>query len=174
MSELQLMVLLTCSRNSSVVIEPIAQAFTPSLLLSRLDMSSYDLILDCSDNARTRYLLNDACVAHDKILVSGAAIRIDGQLICWNLPAPSQAAAATATLAATEKSASRRGPCYRCVFPADDLDKTESQNCEDEGVLGPVTGVIGSLMATEAISLLTGQHGRSLSVSRVYLLSAKA
>lgn len=118
-------------------------AFTPSLVTT-LDFDSFDLALDCSDNPLTRYLLNDACVAHQKTLISGAAIRLDGQLVCWNLPPPA--------------GAQSRGPCYRCVFP--EVKDAESQRCEDEGVLGTVTGVIGTMMATEAIRYLTGQHGQ--------------
>lgn len=125
-------------------------AFTPSLL-SSIPFASYDLVLDCTDNSRTRYLINDACVAFGKTLVSGAAIRLDGQVVCWNLPPAS---------ASEGKAEVERGPCYRCVFPAEDLNKAESQNCEDEGVLGSVTGVIGTLMVNEAIRLLTKQHGQ--------------
>ena len=121
-----------------------AFALTPlKLTASELDFPSFDLVLDCSDNANTRYLLNDACVAHSKVLVSGAAIRFEGQVVLWNLPAYGQQPA---------------GPCYRCVFP-ESSSASASQNCEDEGVLGSVTGVIGTLMASEAVKYLTGLHG---------------
>jgi adenylyltransferase/sulfurtransferase len=131
-------------RNSSVVVQPIYRSLSPSVLLSAdLDFNSFDLILDCSDNAATRYLLNDACVEHSKVLVSGAAIRLEGQLVVWNLP--------------FTEGQTTRGPCYRCVFPETGTEQA-SQNCEDEGVLGTVTGTIGTLMAAEAIKLLTGMH----------------
>jgi len=87
--------------------------------------------------------LNDACVAYDKVLLSGAAIRMDGQVVLWNLPL----------------AAGTRGPCYRCVFPESAASTADSQNCEDEGVLGSVTGVIGTLMASEAIKYLVGLYG---------------
>jgi adenylyltransferase/sulfurtransferase len=145
-------------RNSSVVVQPIYRSLSPSVLLSReLDFDSFDLILDCSDNAATRYLLNDACVQHGKVLVSGAAIRLEGQLVVWNLP--------------PAEGQTTRGPCYRCVFPKTGTERA-SQNCEDEGVLGTVTGTIGTLMAAEAIKLLTGMHRelyRSLRPSRAWI-----
>jgi molybdopterin/thiamine biosynthesis adenylyltransferase len=140
-------------RNSLVDVKPLHDSLSPSILLSlNLDFPSFDLILDCSDNAPTRYLLNDACVAYNKILVSGAAIRLEGQLVNWNLPAPG--------------NSTERGPCYRCVFP-EAATSQDSQNCEDEGVLGTVTGTIGTMMAAEAIKLLTGLHGPSLSSPHV-------
>jgi len=106
------------------------------------------LILDCTDNAQTRYLLNDACVAYDKVLLSGAAIRMDGQVVFWNLPSA---------------DGKNRGPCYRCVFPEVATSDQSAQNCEDEGVLGSVTGVIGTLMASEALKFVVGLHGKSAS-----------
>ena len=105
----------------------------------------YDLVLDCTDNASTRHRINAACVDRGITLVSGAAIRTDGQLSVWNLALADGA----------------RGPCYACVFPPSSAVDEASQRCEDEGVLGPVTGVIGTLMACEAIRLLTGSHGAS-------------
>ena len=71
---------------------------------------------------------------------------MDGQVVLWNLP-PSDSEA--------------RGPCYRCVFPETPSATQDSQNCEDEGVMGSVTGVIGTLMASEAIKYLVGLHGLS-------------
>lgn len=72
---------------------------------------------------------------------------MDGQVVLWNLP-PSES--------------ETRGPCYRCVFPETPSATQDSQNCEDEGVMGSVTGVIGTLMASEAIKYLVGLHGLSL------------
>ena len=93
-----------------------------------------DLVLDCSDNFPTRYAVNAACVASRKPLVSGAAIRFEGQLLVVD---PRSADA----------------PCYACIFPD---HGAEAERCEDAGVLGPVVGVIGSLQALSAIKLLTG------------------
>lgn len=92
-----------------------------------------DVVLDCSDNFPTRHAVNAACVAARKPLVSGAAIRLEGQLAVFDL---------------------RRGPpCYACVFGS---DGPPAERCEDAGVLGPVVGVIGSLQALAALQLLLG------------------
>lgn len=104
---------------------------------------SFDLIVDASDNVATRYLLNDLCVLQRKPLVSGSALRWDGQLTVYNF---------------------NGGPCYRCIFPRPPPPETVT-NCSDGGVLGPVTGVIGSLQALEVIKILLDQReGRLLSV----------
>lgn len=113
------------------------EALTPQNAVSLL--SSYDIILDCTDNAPTRYLLSDTAVALGKPLVSGAAQKFEGQLCTYNL--------------------GDNGPCYRCLFPkppAPDMVGT----CEETGILGAVTGIIGSLQALEAIKIITGLHGR--------------
>ncbi|KZO95344.1 hypothetical protein CALVIDRAFT_516108 [Calocera viscosa TUFC12733] len=102
-------------------------------------ISSYDIVLDCTDNPPTRYLISDACVALDKPLVSGAAIRYDGQLCVYNLPLQS----------------GDRGPCYRCLWPTPPRQE-EVGTCEEIGVLGTVTGMIGVLQAQTAIQLIVG------------------
>jgi molybdopterin/thiamine biosynthesis adenylyltransferase len=95
-----------------------------------------DVVLDSSDNFPTRHAVNRACVAARKPLVSGAAIRLEGQLAVFDL--------------------ARGGPCYACLFP----DQGEAQEtCEEAGILGPVTGVIGSLQALAALKLLLGIGG---------------
>ncbi|NVK21777.1 MAG: molybdopterin-synthase adenylyltransferase MoeB [Kangiellaceae bacterium] len=92
-----------------------------------------DLIIDCSDNFKTRFAINEACVKSFKPLVSGAAIRFEGQLAVFNL---------------TSQSA-----CYQCLYQPDiQLD----ENCFDQGVLSPIVGTIGTLQATEALKILTG------------------
>lgn len=98
----------------------------------------YDVLLDCTDNAPTRYLLSDTAVALGKPLVSGAALKYDGQVCTYNLRP--------------------NGPCYRCLFPKPPAPE-DVRTCEDAGILGTVTGIIGSLQALEAIKLITGQHG---------------
>ncbi|MBI4343718.1 MAG: HesA/MoeB/ThiF family protein [Candidatus Omnitrophica bacterium] len=97
-------------------------------------LESYDLVLDGSDNMPTRYLANDACVLLGKPLVHGAAIRLQGQVLTI-LP--------------------RRSACLRCVFP-EPPQAGELPSCQAEGVLGSVTGLIGALMAHEALKLLGG------------------
>lgn len=92
-----------------------------------------DVILDCSDNFPTRFAVNAACVAARKPLVSGAAIRFEGQLTVFDLR--------------------RGGPCYACLYP----DAGEAQEtCEEAGILGPVVGTMGSLQALAALKLLLG------------------
>jgi molybdopterin/thiamine biosynthesis adenylyltransferase len=125
-----------CSINSSVHVEAIVEAITSSN--AKQILSSYDVILDCTDNAPTRYLLSDTAVALEKPLVSGAAQRFDGQLCVYNL--------------------GNTGPCFRCLFPKP-MPTHAATSCEETGILGAVTGVIGCLQALEAIKIITGLHG---------------
>ncbi|KAH8357265.1 hypothetical protein KR200_009572 [Drosophila serrata] len=108
------------------------------LLLNRYNalnvIQSYDVVLDCSDNVATRYLLSDACVMLQKPLVSGSALKMDGQLTVYNY---------------------RNGPCYRCLYPVPP-PKESVTNCGDGGVLGSVTGTIGAMQALEAIKVIVG------------------
>jgi molybdopterin/thiamine biosynthesis adenylyltransferase len=98
-------------------------------------VSSADIVLDCTDNFTTRHALNRACVKASKPLVSGAAIRFDGQLAVFDL---------------------RRAdsPCYACLFP--ESADAEDVACAVMGVFSPLTGTIGALQAAEAIKLLCG------------------
>ena len=99
-----------------------------------------DVILDCTDNFEIRHAINLACVTHGKPLVSGAALRLDGQLAVYD----------------TQHNES---PCYACVFPP--AQNFEETRCATMGVLAPLVGVIGSLQATEALKILSGM-GSSL------------
>jgi adenylyltransferase/sulfurtransferase len=112
-------------------------ALTPDNAIELL--SPYDIILDCTDNAPTRYLLSDTAVVLDKPLVSGAAQKFEGQLCTYNL--------------------GPEGPCYRCLFPAPPARELVG-TCEETGILGAVTGVIGNMQALEAIKIITGLHGK--------------
>jgi adenylyltransferase/sulfurtransferase len=104
--------------------------------LAMLDaVAAADVVLDCSDNFATRYALNRACVELKKPLVSGAAIKLTGQLFVVD---PRQAQA----------------PCYACLYPEAGHD--EELRCATTGVLAPMTGVIGCMQAVEAIKLITG------------------
>ena len=96
-------------------------------------VAAADVVLDCTDNFATRHALNRACVEHRKPLVSGAAIRFDGQLAVFDL---------------------RRAdsPCYSCLFP--ESADAEDVACAVMGVFSPLTGVVGTLQAAEAIKLL--------------------
>ena len=100
-------------------------------LLMRL-VGAADVVLDCSDNFPTRFAINRACVTARKPLVSGAAIRLEGQVAVFR----------------------PGGPCYQCLFRDETGEATES--CEQAGVLGPLVGVIGSLQALETTKLLLG------------------
>ncbi|CAL0315903.1 unnamed protein product [Lupinus luteus] len=91
----------------------------------------YDIIVDATDNAPTRYMISDCCVVLGKPLVSGAALGLEGQLTVYNY---------------------NGGPCYRCLFPTPP-PTTACQRCADSGVLGVVPGIIGCLQALEAIKI---------------------
>ncbi|MFZ9666053.1 MAG: HesA/MoeB/ThiF family protein, partial [Limnohabitans sp.] len=110
-----------------------------------------DVVIDGCDNFATRHAVNRACVQHAVPLVSGAVIRLDGQLTTYD----------------TRDAAS---PCYACLFPPDQAP--EEVRCSTLGVLAPLVGVIGTLQATEAVKLLAGV-GRSL-VGRLQLLDGRS
>jgi molybdopterin/thiamine biosynthesis adenylyltransferase len=97
-------------------------------------VSGADAVLDCTDNFPARFAINAACVSARKPLVSGAAIRFEGQVAVFD-------------------TRRRDSPCYACLFP----QQGESQEtCEEAGVLGPTVGVVGSLQALLALKLLLG------------------
>ncbi|TBU87816.1 molybdopterin-synthase adenylyltransferase MoeB, partial [Stutzerimonas kirkiae] len=97
-------------------------------------VEAVDLVLDCSDNFATREALNAACVRVRRPLVSGAAIRLQGQ-VCVFDPRDSDS------------------PCYHCLYGQSEEDEP---TCSEAGVLGPLVGVVGSLQALEALKLLAG------------------
>ena len=99
-----------------------------------------DVVLDCSDNYATRHAINAACVRHGKPLVSGAAIRFDGQISVFDVRQP-------------------HSPCYACMFPPDET--FEETRCATMGVLAPLVGIIGAMQAAEALKLISGA-GHSL------------
>ncbi len=103
-------------------------------------IAQVDVVLDCTDNFATRHAINRACVKHNKPLVSGAAIRFEGQISVFD---PRDATA----------------PCYHCLFPeAEDL---EAATCASTGVFSPLVGIIGSMQAAEALKVLS-HVGQSL------------
>lgn len=130
--------------NSAITIHSYPERCRADNIMSLLD--SYDIILDCSDNFSTRYLLNDACVAKDKILISGSVYQYHGQ--CLVIPG-------------------NKGPCYRCLFPNEAL----VGDCNQGGVLGVVPGMVGLLQATEVVKIITGVGenliGKFLSVNLI-------
>lgn len=101
-------------------------------LLDRL-VAQADVVLDCSDNFKTRHAVNVACVRHHKPLVSGACIGFDGQISVYDRRVPT-------------------APCYACVFPPDTT--FEETRCSTMGVFAPLVGVIGAMQAAEALKLL--------------------
>tara|TARA_R110002167_G_scaffold15727_13_gene62497 strand:- start:10027 stop:10782 length:756 start_codon:yes stop_codon:yes gene_type:complete len=109
-----------------------------------------DLVVDCCDNFSSRFAINHACVQQRTPLVSGAAIRLEGQVSVFDSRDPNS-------------------PCYRCLFP--DGGDDAALTCSDSGVIAPLVGMIGTTQALEALKLLTG-FGTSL-VGRLLLLDAK-
>ncbi|KAJ1504596.1 Molybdenum cofactor synthesis protein 3 [Coelomomyces lativittatus] len=130
--------------NSTIQYELYPTALTSTNALEIV--KPYDIVIDCSDNVATRYLMNDACVLLNKPLVSGSAIRFEGQLTVYH---------------------AHHSPCYRCLFPIPPPSSTVS-NCDDVGVLGPITGILGSMQALEAIKYLV--HGRCNYLGKLLLL----
>ena len=94
-----------------------------------------DLVLDCSDNIKTRYLINNACVRHKVPLVVGAATGFDGQQL---------------TIDPRDESSA----CYHCLFP--ETEKAPANNCQTIGIIGPVLAMIAGMQSLQAIKLLTG------------------
>jgi len=96
------------------------------------EVKNADVILDCSDNFATRFAINKACVAFQKTLVSGAAIRFEGQVSVFT-PGVNDS------------------PCYNCLYKN---EGEEMQNCATNGVIAPITGIVGSIQALEAMKLI--------------------
>lgn len=109
-----------------------------------------DVVVDCCDNFATRHAVNAACVTHRKPLVSGAAIRFDGQISVYDPRVDTS-------------------PCYACVFPQDAT--FEEVRCATMGVFAPLVGIIGSMQAAEALKLLSGT-GEAL-VGRLLMLDGR-
>ena len=117
--------------NPEIAIIPLQQRLSGATLDTLV--ASADIVLDCTDNFATRHAINRACVAHRKPLVSGAAVRFDGQISVYDL---------------------RRddSPCYHCLFP--EGEDVEEVRCAVMGVFAPLTGIIGSMQAAEALKVL--------------------
>lgn len=119
--------------NPEVQVRPVL-ARADAALLDELVVEA-DVVLDCCDNFATRHAINAACVKHGKPLVSGAAIRFDGQITVYD----------PRVLAA---------PCYACIFPPD--AELEETRCATMGVFAPLVGIIGSMQSAEALKLISG------------------
>ena len=98
------------------------------------EVQNADVVLDCSDNFKTRFAINQACVMQKTPLVSGAAIRFEGQVSVFT-------------------SGQNNSPCYNCLYSS---DGEELQTCATNGVIAPITGVVGSIQALETMKLIMG------------------
>lgn len=134
--------------NPEVRVEPVC-AHADARLLDEL-VAAADVVLDCCDNFATRHAVNVACVRHRRPLVSGAAIRFDGQIAVYD----------------TRDEAS---PCYACIFPPD--QEFEEVRCATMGVFAPLVGIVGAVQAAEALKILAGV-GTSLA-GRLQMLDAR-
>lgn len=130
--------------NPDVRIETLAERLHGERLQALVDASN--AVVDASDNAATRHAINRACLAAKKPLVSGAAIRMEGQLAVFDAAAPGNA-------------------CYACLYSE---NAEVDQACAENGVLSPVVGVIGALQAVETLKLLAGVGEPSINRLQVY------
>jgi adenylyltransferase/sulfurtransferase len=118
--------------NPAIAVEAISERLTGDALVAAV--AAADVVLDGCDNFATRFQVNDACVAESRRLISGSAIRLEGQLAVFG-PDYSES------------------PCYRCLYA--DADESLG-DCAGNGVLAPVPGVVGTLMAVECLKFLAG------------------
>jgi adenylyltransferase/sulfurtransferase len=116
--------------NPDVKVRAVKLRLTDALL--EQEVREADVVLDCSDNFSTRFAINKACVQQQTPLVSGAAIRFEGQVTVF-FPG------------------NNNSPCYNCLYNS---DGEELQNCAINGVIAPITGIIGSIQALEAMKLI--------------------
>ena len=114
------------------------KSFKKKLTSMNIDQiaKKYNLIIDGSDNFRTRFLINDYCLKNKKILISGAISKFDGQVYTFNF-------------------SKKKSPCLRCFMPIVPSDP-DINNCEYEGVLGPLAGIVGCIQANETSKELLG------------------
>ena len=138
--------------NSEVRVNVVAERVAEERLTNLV--ANADVVLDCSDNFATRHAVNGACVAAKKPLVSGAAMRFDGQIASFDLR--------------RDRDANRDAPCYHCLFPQG--DEVEEVDCATMGVFAPLTGIIGAMQAAEALKFLIGLPTLS---GRLLLLDAR-
>jgi adenylyltransferase/sulfurtransferase len=118
--------------NPDVNVKAVKQRLTGEKL--DLEVINADVVLDCSDNFSRRFAINNACVKHHTALVSGAAIRFEGQVSVFT-------------------PGVNNSPCYNCLYNS---DGEELQNCATNGVIAPITGIVGSIQALEAMKLIMG------------------
>ena len=134
--------------NSGIEIETIEAKATATLLDELLP--SVDIVLDCTDNFVTRHLINASCIQHQIPLVSGSALRFDGQISVFDPRNPAS-------------------PCYACIFSSD--ESFEEVSCSSMGIFSPLVGIIGAMQAAQEIQVLVG-FGETL-VGRMLLWNAR-
>ena len=110
------------------------QSFYKKLTIKNINRiaKNFDIIVDGSDNFRTRFLINDYCLKNKKILVSGAISKFDGQVYTFNF-------------------SKKKSPCLRCFIPKMPNNNLDIDNCEYEGVIGTLGGIIGTIQANEVV-----------------------
>ena len=119
--------------NPEVDVQTVQQKSTETELTVLVQAA--DVVVDCSDNSATRYALNRICFAHKKPLVSGAAVRFEGQITVFDFR-------------------SEVSPCYHCLFPG--VGGSQELRCADNGIFSPLVGMIGTTQAAEALKCLMG------------------
>jgi molybdopterin/thiamine biosynthesis adenylyltransferase len=134
--------------NAGIQIETIEARATAALLDELLP--SVDIVLDCTDNFASRHLINASCVKHQTPLVSGSALRFDGQISVFD-------------------PRNLVSPCYACIFSPD--ENFEEVSCSSMGIFSPLVGIIGAMQAAQAIQVLIG-FGEAL-VGRMVLWNAR-
>ena len=134
--------------NKNVSCVELPQKLNKQELTEQIEQAT--VVVDCSDNFATRYLLNEACVKSKIPLVSGSAIRLEGQVSVFRN-------------SGSDSENENEDACYACLFPYSDTNReTETETdeeeltCAESGVLSSVVGVIGSLQATEVLKVITG------------------
>lgn len=135
--------------NPEVRVHPVERSLEGDELLAAV--AAADVVIDATDRFATRQAINRACVAARRPLVSGAAIRFDGQVSVFDL---------------------RRAdsPCYACIYP--EHGEHEEVACAELGVFAPLVGIVGSMQAAEALKLLVGIDGAEALVGRLLMIDA--
>ena len=134
--------------NSSIQVDIVQEKVTNDLLAKLLP--TVNVVLDCTDNFKTRQLINAACVHHQTPLVSGSALRFDGQVAVFDPRIPSS-------------------PCYACIFSPE--EEFEEVSCSSMGIFSPLVGIIGAIQAAQALQVMIG-FGESL-LGRMLLWNAR-
>ncbi len=134
--------------NPQTIVNTIKDVISGELLEQEINRA--DVVVDATDNFQSRFAINAACVKSKTALVMGAAIRFEGQVSVFDMQANSA--------------------CYQCLFPMSEVDSALEESCSETGVLGSVTGLIGSIQATEVLKLIANV-GQTLS-NRLLLIDA--